>query len=159
MFKNAPVWKLSIYWEHNAHQMKATFIKKRKCLHDGYWILNRFFTNEDSKQVHLYTPIKFFKNFKKIFGKIFAIQKVILQWSCAFSLIKYWYLGKFLSKKIVLLTFGLWTLILETEEGRAEKLAKKINKLKSIHKNWAIFQTCNAYEMKVHLVVFKMIYH
>ena len=50
-------------------------------------------------------------------------------------MIKYWYLGKFLSKKIVLLTFGLWTLILETEEGRAEKIAKKIYKLKSIHKN------------------------
>ena len=101
----------------------------------------------------------FAKTSKKNFGKIFAIQKVILQWSCAFSLIKYWYLGKFLSKKIVLLTFVLWTLFLETEEGRAEKLAKKIYKLKSTHKNWATYQTCNAYEMKVYLALFKMTYH
>ena len=75
MFINAPVLKLSICWEHNGHQMKATFMRKRKCLHNGYWIPNWFFTNEDLKQVHLNTPNKFFQNWKKYFWENFCNSK------------------------------------------------------------------------------------
>jgi hypothetical protein len=48
---------------------------------------------------------------------------------------KYRHFGKFLMKNIGLLIFGLCTIILEREEGRAEKLAKKISKARTIHQN------------------------
>ena len=139
--------------------MKRTFIRKRKCINKLTWFPNRFFTNEDLKDVPLHTPRKFFKIMKKNLGKFLLTQKVILQWSCAFSMINYKYQGKFSCKKNYLFTLGLYTIILETENGRVEKLAKKSSELKGINKNWEIFKTSNAYEMKVHLVLFKRIYH
>ena len=158
MFKIIAVWKLSICWEHNIHQMKATLVRKRKGLHMGSWISNRFCTNEDLREVHLHTPSKFFKILKKKFGKFLDIRKVITQWSCAIDMMKYRYSGKFLMKNIELLIFGLCTIILGREEGRAEKLTKKISKEMTIHKNWATFQTWNAYEMKLHSMLYKIIY-
>ena len=69
MFKIVAVQKLSICWERKAYQMKRTFIRKRKCIHKVTWFPNRFFTNEDLKDVPLHTPRKFFKIMKKKLGK------------------------------------------------------------------------------------------
>ncbi len=89
----------------------------------------------------------FSKSWKKFFGKFLFIQNVLAFWNCAFSMTKYRYSGKFLSKKIGLETFGLCTFILEREEGRVEKLTKIVFKLNVIHKNWERFKTWNAYEI------------
>ena len=86
----------------------------------------------------------FSKSWKKFVGKFLAIQKVITQWSWAIDIMKYRHFGKFLMKNIGLLIFGLCTIILEREEGRAEKLAKKS---RTIHQNWAALYTWNAYEI------------
>ena len=125
----------------------------------GVWISQQIFHKWWFNYGNWLDPSQIFQNLeKKIFGKFLVIQKIIIQWSSAWCMFKNWYSGKFSSKKFGLFTFGLYTLILDTDEGRFEQFSNKVSELKGIHKNWVTFQTLNANEMKAHLMLFRIIY-